>query len=422
MIDIRARASELKEQADSSHAGWRERLATNISTQEGWRELLDVMAEHPGYSPRNLASVLQHRLTYDVHDTQELLTFDEAKALGGHVKRGAKAIPVSQPKVGAHRGFETVFKFLGRDCEGLPEGRYRGRPLKANPNDSESMDMFVRATEDADLEDLDAVGEWAFSQRYGLLQEGDALPAVPDVSDLKALVEDLAASGSRLKEACRRVDQSLKFQRHPEWAEEQSASLAQEPTGRGWDVVKDMNAAGDGYAYVREDGWSATVGMAEPDGEPDGTWGYVIYDSDNSVVYVTGGGYYDNVSFGSAEEAMGAAEVALAQMAAERAEEQDEPREWGADELRDYIEENGTLPQDYFDSFNREHGGELDMESATRIAKVGLGLTTAAAAVAAAPSAEEVRASVRQARTTVAVPEGVAAQAHEAARAQTRGV
>lgn len=78
-----------------------------------------------------------------------------------------------------------------------------------------------------------------------------------------------------------------------------------------WDEVTHANEAGDGFVLVSDDGWSAAVCLNVIDGEPDGTWGYTIFNADNSTVYASGGGYYDFVTFDSAEEAMDAAEVYL---------------------------------------------------------------------------------------------------------------
>ena len=488
MAGVNDRISELRDRSEYLRKRWDERFALTVRDREGWREWLEVLAEHPGMSVHNAAAVVQHRLTYDVHDTQELLTFDQAKELGGHVRRGARAIPIAVPRAATGEDgaqatrFETEFRFLARDCEGLDRDRYQGRPRKVNPSDADSMDMFVRATSGIDLDGLGPEAEWAFERRYGLLDPSDPLPPVPDDAETRALVARCGAIQAHLSDVCRRLDRALKLEAHPEWAEGQAPAKAASErkldeviksaaktgitakVGRrpddawgytirvdrriyyisdsfdsesqakhqaqnfvemlemqarvgvpihtpdidpglegSWYFVEQLNGRDNGYAYD-EFGLSAAVVATSVYGD-EVDWGYVIFDADDSVTYAS------DAPFNTADEGLEAAKAYIDERWTERLD---------ADDLRDYIEENGELPQDYFEDLNRARGGGLDMESATRVAKVGLGLTTAAAASVVAPSAEGVRASVRQARGSAVAPQDVAVR--DVSRTQARGV
>lgn len=238
MIDIRKRAAELQQEEKKNPKDWKERLANDIRTQDGWEEFLDVMAEHPNYSVYNNARITHYRIINDIHDTQELITYEGAKKLGGFVMKGAKGIFLATPtKDGKFKG---VAHYPSSMCRKLPAERYRHRPLQADPDDVESMEMFMQASKDVDeavnVNDLfrtpesKEISSWVIGKRYNLLTEADSVPPVPDVSDLKVLVEELSRTQKKLEEVCFVVDQSLKYQRHPEWKEADELKQAQGET------------------------------------------------------------------------------------------------------------------------------------------------------------------------------------------------
>lgn len=232
MINLQAKAREMQQQTMArqqqalNRPTWKDRLCAQLSQGvDVWQELLQVMAEHPELSLKNNASILQYRLQHDIHDTQELLTFEEARELGGYVTKGAKAIPISRVKlVGPDKhaeGFETVHKFPAVVCSDLNEKRYRGRPFKLNPNNESSLRILSQALEGQDVSN--PVVNWVVSERYNLHDEGEVLPAIPaDLEDLEAVIAQLDQVQQTLKQVCRSVDQSVKYQRHPEWQQDQA--------------------------------------------------------------------------------------------------------------------------------------------------------------------------------------------------------
>lgn len=218
--------------ARGERKGWKERLSDMLSTEDGWKAFLDVIAEHPGMSARNAGSVVQYRLATGASDTQELLTYEQARELGGHVAKGAKGIPLSKASHDAdgHISFETVIVFPAGKCVGLDEKRYRGRPRQVHPEVSESVDAFVQATEGIALESLSPVADYAFGRRYGLVDAADGLPPRPVADDAHELAARCGEVSRELGDVCHRVDRALKLQAHPEWADERDEALGIKPT------------------------------------------------------------------------------------------------------------------------------------------------------------------------------------------------
>lgn len=235
-MDIKGRISSYKESAEKAEQEsqarkepWQRKLADLVSTEDGWRDLLGAMAEHPGWGGYNLYTVANYRHVYDVHDTQELLSFEGAKELGGNVRRGAKAMRLVVPD--GEGGFKYENRFPASACENLPDERYHQRPMHADPNNSATMEIFTKATDAVDLSSLTQVQEYAFAKRYGLSTADDELPGLPlpkDPTDPEKGLADAITEESRgLGEVCRKLDQEIKYQRHPEWRrqdwEEQNA-------------------------------------------------------------------------------------------------------------------------------------------------------------------------------------------------------
>lgn len=220
MASAAERIARMGEESKGERKPWRERLAEMVSTEDGWREFLAVMAEHPGMGMYNATWVTAARLAHGYTDTQELLTYERARELGGHVRRGAKGIALSVP---SGDGFRTEVRFPASACEGLDEGRYQGRPRKVHPEVPESVDAFVEASGKVDLDGMTPAEDFAFSARYGLAEPGDPLPERPVADTPDVLVAQLADMSSRLSVVCRGLDRALAEQAHPELAQGQAA-------------------------------------------------------------------------------------------------------------------------------------------------------------------------------------------------------
>lgn len=230
MINLEACQEAMHNEIAQKNVSWKERLVSTLYDQNNWRELLQVMAEHPNLSLKNNASILGYRVAHDIHDTQELLSYEQIKEMGGHVQRGTKTIALSRPKLdaeGNRDGFETVFRFPAVVCENLPKERYHGRPFHFNPANPESLDILANAFKGVEI--TDPVVDWIVSERYNLHEENHRLPAIPAaITEIEDVIERLSAVQSQIHELCLTIDQSIKYQKHPEWHEDETITPIQD--------------------------------------------------------------------------------------------------------------------------------------------------------------------------------------------------
>lgn len=420
MIDISNRAAELQQEEKKNPKDWKERLANDIKTQDGWKEFLDVMAEHPNYSVYNDARITHYRIINDVHDTQELITYDGAKKLGGYVMKGAKGIFLATPtEDGKFRG---VAHFPASVCRKLPVDRYRHRPLKADTDDVESMQMFMQAEKDVNAvinldevfntPELKDISSWVIGQRYNLLSDKDTIPAIPDVSDLKALIDNLKSAQQKIEDVCKVVDQSLKYQRHPEWKEEdelkekqkespQKDHVYSEKTQQTENEVAEEERKAALNDYYDSDDYKSEVQSAHEYAQYDSMEEYInehkaelsdyivkhddLPDDFPKPSFMSDGEAFDKAAKGSdLIDWEGAPTVPSDNASPER-------KEWYRTQMRDFIEEHHRLPENY------PIPPTMNPEQALEYARVALGLTTAQAVTPTTPSAADVRRSVHQA-------------------------
>lgn len=218
-MNIKDNLSQMLEDAQITEqtTTWQERFAATLKSDEGLRIFLDVLAEHPGYSLYNINSVMTYRLLTGANDTRELLSYEEAQKLGGHVKHGARGIPIVAPTKdeSGHISFATKFVFPASVCINLDPHRYRGHNRKVHDDNSESIKMFMEATDKVDFNKLDEVTIYIISKRYGFSVDDEPAPTI-DTTTLDELLERCNTISDQLKNACKAIDASLYEQAHPE--------------------------------------------------------------------------------------------------------------------------------------------------------------------------------------------------------------
>ena len=220
---LRARRSARRAEGPSRA----ERLERLISTDEGWAEYLAVQAEHPGRSPYNTLALCEYREREHIDSTYDLLTYEQATELGGHVRLGSKGCQQTIVKMiegddgRLHRGgYETVTLFAAAACEDIPEESLKQRPVMADTADPETMDLFLTAAEKVDLESLSPAAEFVFFSRYGLLEEDDKLPPRPRAGSPRELVAALKDIGAEARAVCCGIDRAVGFGRSRDAARE----------------------------------------------------------------------------------------------------------------------------------------------------------------------------------------------------------
>lgn len=234
MATAMERVERLRRERDAlerAHVPADERMRDFLGTADGWRSMLQVMAEHPGIDVRNAWRVADYRvanglgLGRDSHGatpTQVLLGHDEAARFGGRARPGALGVRQSfmrmeagpDGRMHATGAYEERVVFPASKCEGLDWARMRAErpqwfPYVVNTSSAASMSMFVEACSSASLDGLGPVADWCFSERYGLAEDGDPVPAPLAARDPSELIVMLTEISDRLKEVCTRVDMAL---------------------------------------------------------------------------------------------------------------------------------------------------------------------------------------------------------------------
>lgn len=249
---------------------WQERLAAMVASTAGWQDFLACQAEHPGLSPYNACRLMEYRAATGITDTRELLRWDEVKKAGGHVRKGAKGVTqvkyVTNPD-GTSEYRNTTY-FPARMCDGLSRDRYHGYAHQVSREDSRDVGLFLKATEDVDLDGLNDDADWAFSARYGLLDPGDAVPEAPSGLSPERLVDRCKEVAAQMREVCAKVDRSLKLLTHPEWAEDaetpEQVEGSSEMVGAAQAQPKDASEWDDPMSYENLYGMSlAQIQAAE---------------------------------------------------------------------------------------------------------------------------------------------------------------
>lgn len=221
---------EIEDMSPSPRPSRAERLHKLVTeTEDGWKEFLRTMAEHPARSVRNISSITEYRMREHLKSTQELLTFDQVKKQGGGINKGAHGVSLTRAKYeqapdGSRHPlgeFEQEWYFAAEVCHGLDPKRYRRRPSKLHRDSQESVDLFGRVwgqTGAAGLDDPAAA--YVVGLRYGTLEEGTPLPPAPDAPTAAELVSKLEDLRERTAMICAAIDRELKFAAHPEWRQD----------------------------------------------------------------------------------------------------------------------------------------------------------------------------------------------------------
>lgn len=212
------------QQEAKAKSSWQERFAGLVTSAAGWEAYLKTSAEHPGMSVHNIAAIMQGRIAWGYEDTTELYTMEEANNLGGHVRKGAHPIPLTEAVRGEDGKitFKTVQKFPTEVIGGLDPQRFRGKPFKVNSMVPESLDRFTDACNRANGMDLSDPAAYIIARRYGLVEENTPLPI--DKAFLSDNIDEVLAKAEsvhkKLADVCGQIDRALKLQKHPEWATE----------------------------------------------------------------------------------------------------------------------------------------------------------------------------------------------------------
>ena len=203
----------------------------------GWAAFLTSLAEHPGMSARNLATIAEYRMDAGHKGYLDILSFAEAQrpysfidetgsivSRHGTVIAGEKAVLTLRVPDG-NGNFNSIGYFLPSQCYGLDKGRFTGRPLSISTSD-EHLKMFMEAAAEAELDDADAETAFVVYLRYGAASVENGLPPSPGAGNVWYLCDALDQLSERVKEISLKIDTGLARIRAERAAALEGAALA----------------------------------------------------------------------------------------------------------------------------------------------------------------------------------------------------